>query len=315
METRANHVWVGVCALALVAMLAAFFLWLAHLGEGEKLPYDIFFRQSVDGLSKGTEVSYAGVPAGQITAIELWKDDPGFVRVRIAVDPKIPILQGTTASIQGSFTGVSDIQLNGGVKGAPIITAPGPGPDSVPVIPTKTSGLGALLSNAPLLLERLTTLSEKLTQLLSDDNSKSLHNILVNTDHLTGALASSAPQIKQTLAKLQETLSGANGALADFQKVAQTANHDLDPAEADSIAHQMRATLAAAQQAAEGLRDAVGDVRPATRQLSQSTLPAAEDAIRNLDQTTKALRQLTEHIEEKGAASLIGSPKLPDYKP
>ena len=314
METRANHVWVGACALALLAMLAAFFLWLAHLGEGQKQPYDIFFRQSVDGLSKGTEVSYAGVPAGQITAIELWKNDPAFVRVRVAIDPKIPILLGTTASIQGSFTGVSDIQLNGGIKGAPLITAPGPGPDNVPVIPTKTSGLGALLSNAPLLLERLTTLTEKLTQLLSDDNSKSFRNILVNTDRLTGAMADSAPQVKATLAKLQETLAQATATLADFQKVAQTANRDLDP-EGNSIAHQMKDTLTAAQQAAEGLRDAVGDVRPMTKQLSQSTLPAAENAIHDLQATTQALRALTERIEDKGAASVLGGQKLPDYKP
>lgn len=314
METRANHVWVGVVALALLAMLAAFFLWLAHLGEGKKLPFDIFFRQSVDGLSNGTEVSYAGVPAGQITAIELWKDDPGFVRVRILIDPKIPILAGTTASIQGSFTGVSNIQLNGGVKGAALITAPGPGPDGVPVIPTKTSGLGALLSNAPLLMERLTTLTEKLTLLLSDDNRTSMRHILQNTETFTGAMAASAPQVKHTLAQLQDTLKQASTALAEFQKVALTANRDLDP-DGDSIAHQMKDTLTAARQAADGLRDAVGDVRPATRQLAQTTLPAAEDAIRDLRATTQALRGLTEKIQNGGAASLLGGPKLPDYKP
>lgn len=314
METRANHIWVGIVALTLLAMLAAFFLWLAHIGEGQKRPYDILFHQSVDGLSNGTQVSYAGVPAGQITAIELWKDDPGFVRVRVNIDPKIPILLGTTASIQGSFTGVSTILLNGGKKGADPITAPGPGPDNVPLIPTKTSGLGALLSNAPLLMERLTTLTEKLTLLLSDDNRSSMRNILQNTEKFTGAMAASAPQVKQTLATLQDTLQHASAALADFQKVAATANRDLDP-DADSLAHQMKDTLTAAHAAAAGLRDAVGDVRPATRQLSQSTLPAAEDAIRDLRATTQSLRGLTQKIQNGGASSLLGAPKLPDYKP
>ncbi len=314
METRANHVWVGVVALALLALLAAFFLWLAHLGEGKKLPFDIFFRQSVDGLTNGTQVSYSGVPAGQITAIEIWKDDPGFVRVRIDIDPKIPILQGTTASVQGSFTGVSTIQLNGGVKGAPPITAPGPGPDNVPVIPTKTSGLGALLSNAPLLMERLTTLTEKLTLLLSDDNRTSMRHILQNTETFTGALAATAPQVKQTLATLRETLGQANAALAAFQKVAVTADRDLDP-DGDSLAHQLKDTLTAAHAAAAGLAATVNEVRPATQRLSQSTLPAAEDAIRDLRATTKSLRGLTEKIEDNGAGSLLGGGKLPDYKP
>ncbi|MDE2303830.1 MAG: MCE family protein [Sphingomonadales bacterium] len=314
METRANHVWVGAVALALVVVLAAFAIWLARLGEERKLAYDIFFHQSVDGLSTGTEVTYAGVPAGQVSQIELWKNDPGFVRVRIAIDPKIPILVGTTASIQGSFTGVAGILLNGGVKGAPLITAPGPGPDNVPVIPTKTSGLGALLSSAPELMDRLTALTGKLTALLSDDNRNSMHAILQNTRSFTGTMAATAPQLKQTLERVQETLDEANTTLADFRKVAETANSDLDPA-SGSLAAQMQKTLAAAQQAAEALRDAAGDVRPATQQLSQTTLPAAEEAIRNLSEASKALRQLTERIEEKGAGSLIGGQRLPDYKP
>lgn len=314
METRANHVWVGVVALALVALAAAFFLWLAHLGEGRKLPFDILFHQSVEGLSNGTEVSYAGVPAGQITAIEIWKDDPGYVRVRVAIDPKIPILQGTTASIQGSFTGVSNILLNGGVKGAPPIDAPGPGPDNVPLIPTKTSGLGALLSNAPLLMERLTTLTDKLTLLLSDDNRTSMRHILQNTETFTGALASTAPQVKDTLARLQDTLVQANSALAAFQQVAATANRDLDP-DGDSLAHQLKDTLNAAHSAAAGLAAMVSDARPATQRLSQTTLPAAEDAIRDLRATTQSLRGLTEKIQSGGASALLGGGKLPDYKP
>jgi len=144
METRANHLWVGAVSLALLAALAAFIIWIARLNNADQKEYDIFFKQSVDGLAKGSEVAFSGVPAGQIKGIELWQKDPEFVRVRIKVDDNIPILQGTTASIQGSFTGVSTIQLDGAVRGAPPIVEPGP--EGVPVIPTKRGGLGELLS-------------------------------------------------------------------------------------------------------------------------------------------------------------------------
>jgi phospholipid/cholesterol/gamma-HCH transport system substrate-binding protein len=139
METRANHIWVGVVTLVLLGLAAGFALWLAHLSRHERKPYDIFFRQSVDGLAKGTPVNYKGVPAGQITEIELSPDDPSVVRVRINIDREVPILQGTTATIQGSFTGVSNIQLAGGKTGQPAITAPGP--NGVPVIPTSCRAL------------------------------------------------------------------------------------------------------------------------------------------------------------------------------
>ena len=179
METRANHIWVGLVTLALLAATAVLTIWIARLNQGKLNEYDIFFKQSVDGLAKGSEVSFSGVPFGQVKEIELWKRDPEFVRVRIAVDQKVPILQGTIASLQGSFTGVSTIQLTGAVKGAPPIECPEENPratcpEGVPVIPTKRSGLGELLSNAPLLLERLATLTERLTMVLSDKNQKSI---------------------------------------------------------------------------------------------------------------------------------------------
>ncbi|MFC3540737.1 MlaD family protein, partial [Couchioplanes caeruleus subsp. azureus] len=162
--------------------------------------YDIFFKQSVDGLARGSEVSFSGVPAGHVKDIELWERDPEFVRVRISVDRRVPILQGTTASLLGSFTGVSTIQLSGAHKGAPAIECPRENPratcpEGVPVIPTKRSGLGEILSNAPLLLERLATLTERLTMVLSDKNQKSIENILANTDRLTGPVNTRLPKV------------------------------------------------------------------------------------------------------------------------
>jgi phospholipid/cholesterol/gamma-HCH transport system substrate-binding protein len=285
---------------------------MAHLSKEKQNVYDIYFPQSVDGLAKGSSVSYAGVPAGQITQIGLWDRDPSYVRVRIALDDRIPILQGTTATIQGSFTGVSNIQLAGGVKGKPPIAEIGP--DGVPVIPTKRSGLGELLTNAPLLMERLASLAEKLGDTLSDENQKHLAGILKNTDRLTGNLASVTPQIKDTLVNLSETLVSARDAVAEFQKVAANANRQLDP-EGPSVVHHMNDTLGAAQKAAESLQAELDAARPATQRLSSDTLPQAEAAIHDLRETTKALRAITERLDNQGAAALLAPPKVPVYKP
>lgn len=312
METRANHLWVGAVSLALLAALAAFIIWIARLNNADQKEYDIFFKQSVDGLARGSEVAFSGVPAGQIKDIELWQRDPEFVRVRIKVDDKIPILQGTTASIQGSFTGVSTIQLDGAVRGAPPITEPGP--EGVPVIPTRRGGLGELLSNAPLLLERLATLTERLTLLLSDKNQASIEGILANSERLSGNLADSSPKIDRVLAELQGTLRQANYTLASFDKVASSADRTLNK-EGASLADQLRQTLKTADSAAAELKGTLSDARPAARQLSEQTLPAAEATLRDLRATTKSLRQITDRINDQGATSLLGGPKLPDYKP
>jgi len=312
METRANHLWVGAVSLMLLAALAAGIIWLARLSGGDQNEYDIFFKQSVDGLAKGSAVAFSGVPAGQVTTIELWKKDPEFVRVRIRIDEEIPILQGTTASLQGSFTGVSTIQLDGAVRGAPPITEVGP--EGAPVIPTRRGGLGELLSNAPLLLERLATLTERLTLLLSDKNQESIEGILANSEKLTGNLADSTPKIDRVLSELQLTLRQANTTLASFEKLAGSTDQLIN-GEGTSLAAQLKTTLKSAQAAADELKGTLGEARPAARQLSEKTLPAAEAALRDLRATSQSLRDVTDKINDQGAGGLIGGPKLPDYKP
>ncbi|TCM19464.1 phospholipid/cholesterol/gamma-HCH transport system substrate-binding protein [Novosphingobium sp. PhB165] len=312
METRANHVWVGAVTLVLLAALAAFIIWIARLNEGARNEFDIFFKQSVDGLSRGSGVDFAGVPVGQIREIELWPQDPSFVRVRIRVDKKVPVTVGTTATIQGSFTGVSDIQLEGAVKGAPLLTEPGP--EGVPVIPTKRGGLGEILSNAPLLLERLATLTENLNLLLSEENRRSITGILKNTDKMTHDISQATPQVKQTLQQLQSTLDQATRTLAAFEGVAGKADSLLGD-QGSSLADQLRQTLASAQKSMDTLNQTLEHAQPAFDKVSNQTLPAAESAIRDLQATSRALRAVTEKIDDQGAGALLKGQKLPTYKP
>ena len=312
METRANYVWVGAISLVLLALLAAFIVWLAQLGNANRQDYDIFFEQSVGGLAKGSEVTFQGVPAGQVSEIELWDKDPGFVRVRVSLNEDIPILQGTTASISASFTGVSTISLGGAVRGAPPITEPGP--EGVPVIPAEPGGLGEILASAPLLLERLATLTDRLTRLLSDENQASISGILKNTDKMSAEFAEMGPDIRATLQELQGTLAQSTRTLDAFEGTLNSTDQLLNQ-EGTSLARELRTTLQSAQQAASTLDATLNDTRPAARELAQTTLPLANAMLQDLRRTSEALRQVTEKLQTDGAGSLIGGQKLPDYKP
>ncbi|MEX0341145.1 MAG: MlaD family protein [Erythrobacter sp.] len=316
METRANHVWVGAVTLLILGALALFIVWLARLGGGAQNEYDIFFKQSVAGLANGSSVDFAGVPVGQVNEIELWDKDPEFVRVRIKVKESVPILVGTTATIQGSFTGVSTITLDGARSGAPPISCETTAcTEGVPIIPpTAGGGFGAVLASAPLLLERLATLTERLTLLLSDKNQESLEGILRNSERMTADLAAATPQIERVLAELQVTLRESSEALDAFEKVTQSTDRLINQ-EGAELAVQLRQTLTSASGAAKALEDTLNEARPATKQLTESTLPAAEATLKDLRATSKALRSVTEKIDEQGAGALLSSQPLPDYKP
>ncbi|WP_420383380.1 MlaD family protein [Novosphingobium sp.] len=311
METRANYVWVGAVTLALFIASALLVVWIARLSHPEQNRYDIFFKQSVDGVTKGASVSFSGVPVGQVSNITLWKKDPAYVRVRITVNKSVPILMGTTASLQGSFTGVTTIQLKGAVKGMPPITDPGP--DGVPEIPTKSSGLGELLSSAPVLLEKLTNLTDRLALVLSDKNVKTVGDILTNTEKVSGSLAATAPQIKATLSELQTTIHQASGTLASFERLSESTNSAIND-QNSGLMRQMRETLKSANSAATSLQAMVEETRPAVHQLNTRTLPATDAAIHDLQGTIHALHDLTDQMKDRGVGTLIGGPQLPDYK-
>jgi phospholipid/cholesterol/gamma-HCH transport system substrate-binding protein len=315
METRANHLWVGAVTLVLLVGLAAFIVWLARLGQGNQSEYDIFYAQSVSGLANGSQVSFAGVPVGQVSEIALAKGNPEFVRVRIKVKDDVPILVGTEATIEASFTGVSTILLNGARKGAPEINCETTAcPEGRPVIPPGRGGFGELVANAPLLLERLATLTEQLNTILGPENQQEIAGILKNTNRLSGSLADATPSLVANLEEFQTTLGEFNQTLDSVEKLAVTTDQLVNN-EGKPLAAELRATLRSANDAAAALAATLEDTRPAAKQLRESTLPNAEATLQDLRSTSRALRAITEKLESEGAGALVGGKTLPDYKP
>ncbi|KQN25523.1 mammalian cell entry protein [Sphingomonas sp. Leaf33] len=319
METRSNHVLVGGVVLILLLVLALFTVWLSRMGVAEDKEYDILFKQAVDGLARGSVVNYSGVPVGQVKDIALYPPDPQLVRVRVTVKPETPVLQGATAAVVGSFTGTSTVQIDGAQRGAPPIVCPDTDPQrvcpfGVPLIPPRAGGLGALLSSAPQLLERLTTLTERLSGLLSDRNQASIAGILANTNRLTDALADRGPEIAATLAQTRIAIQQAGNAAQQIGDLAETANgvvaQDVKPAMAN-----LNKAIGSAQKSMDSLNDVITDAKPAVQGFSRNTLPEVNQLVHDLRVMAASLSSVAEKVDQRGAGALIGSSKLPDYEP
>ena len=220
METRSNYIMVGAVTVALLIGTLLFIVWLAGLSSKSTKCYDIYFP-AVGGINKGSNVSFSGVPVGQVSKISLLPNRPEFVWVRIDVDQQTPVLEGTTAEIHSiSLAGANEIQLNGAERGRPPITQMGP--QGCPVIPASASGLSALLNSAPELLARIQRLTERLTELLNDKNQNAISDILENIDATTGVIRKNAPEMAATL---QEARIAAHNAAIAANNIAALSNN------------------------------------------------------------------------------------------
>jgi phospholipid/cholesterol/gamma-HCH transport system substrate-binding protein len=312
-ETRSNYVMVGAVTVALLAGTLLFIVWLAGLSNKSTKCYDIYFAQGVSGLNKGSNVSFAGVPVGQVQKISLLPNRPEFVWVRVDVDDQTPVLQGTSAQIHGvGFTGVSEIQLTGAERGKAAIQQVGP--QGCPVIPATSGGISALLNSAPELIDRIQRLTERLTELLSDKNQNSISDILENIDVTTQQLRAHAPELGDTIAEMK--IASHNAGLAANNVAALTDNTNrLVNEQGRPAIENLNKTIISARQAADNLNAMITDARPGVQNFTKSTLPEANKLVHDLRSLSNALEQVSNRVNQQGIGGALGPEKLPDYKP
>jgi phospholipid/cholesterol/gamma-HCH transport system substrate-binding protein len=303
---------VGAVTVALLAGLLVFIVWLAGLSSKATKCYDIYFP-AVGGINKGSNVSFSGVPVGQVSKISLLPNRPEFVWVRIEVEEQTPVLQGTSAEIHSvSLAGANEIQLNGAERGRPAIDQVGP--QGCPVIPASASGLSALLNSAPELISRIQTLTERLTELLSDKNQNSISDILENLDVTSKELRKHAPEMGQTIADVQVAAHNAGLAAQNIAALSDNTNRLVTEQGRPAI-ENLNKTIISAQKAADSLEAMISDARPGVQNFSKSTLPQANQLVHDLRGLTQSLQAVSNRVNQQGIGGALGPEKLPDYKP
>lgn len=313
METRSNYIMVGAVTVALLAGALFFIVWLAGLSNKQTKCFDIYFSNGVGGLNKGSNVSFSGVPVGQVDKISLLPNRPEFVWVRVTVDDQTPVLQGTIAQVHGvGFTGVSEIQLTGAVRGRQLISQIGP--EGCPVVPSSEGGLGALLSSAPELIDHIQRLTERVTELLSDKNQNAISDILENVDATSKVLARRAPDLADTLAQMRTAVRDAGLAAQHVAALTDSTNRLVNE-EGRPAAQDLRKSIASIQQATDNLNGMISDARPGVQNFSKSTLPEANRLVHDLRGLTQSLQGVSDRVNQQGIGGALGPEKLPDYKP
>ena len=79
--------------------------------------------------------------------------------------------------------------------------------------------------------------------------------------------------------------------------------------------NDLQKTVRAAEASMNNLNEVLSEAKPGMQALSKQTIPEVGQLVRDLRETTESLRSITSRIDQQGAASILSSPKLPDYEP
>ena len=306
MENKSHAFAAGIFVLVVTAMVIGLAVWLTR-DSGRYQTYELSSRDGVSGLQPQAAVRYKGVSVGRVTHIGFDSQASGNVLIRIAVSVDAPITPTTFAVLgyQG-VTGLAYVLLDDAGEPYPAIA---PGPSGLPRLPLRTSPFTQLFDQGPAILSRVQEATERINQVLSDDNQRLLRELLANTGQAAGSVHTLSQRLDATvqqrldpaLAALPPLAREATGALQSMRQAGEQVSGMA--AEIGQTAKRINApggTLEQTERGAQALAQAV-------ERFGTTTLPRMERAA---DETARAAR-----LTGRAASSLGENPQGILYGP
>jgi len=182
--TKAERIRLGIFVMLMSFLVLGTAAFLIGKKITEKFtPYKTRFTESVDGLNPGAKVKLNGIVVGQVTGLEVDKEDLNAVIVNFEVSSETPIKTTMTANLIGgiSLTGLKSIELSGG-------SPSDPDAKKGTFIQSSVSGLKQITGQAELIAEKIEGILNNLLNLTNDYNQKRFTNIATNLDNITARL-------------------------------------------------------------------------------------------------------------------------------
>jgi paraquat-inducible protein B len=269
MSIRANPTAIGAFLIGAVVLLVAGTATLASTAWFEKRSTFIsFFEESVNGLEKGAQVKFQGVPVGNVTEI-LIKIDERDKTFQVPVQYEIDLTRLTTQL--GTFVNLEDgavlrqqiadglraqLQMESIVTGQLYIELsyrPGAAPAELetmrtawPEIPTTPSLLAALGTGAGSLVADILRVLYQINEMLEDIDMPQINAAVMASAEAVERLVDS-PAIHAALDQVPGMTAQINQTMADVGRLAERASAVIDPLQLqiEGTATEMTAALQA----------------------------------------------------------------------
>ena len=329
-----------IMAGAMVLLSLFFLVAFIAVVKGMRPPvetnrYFTTFSKTI-GLKAGADISWGGVPAGFVTAIEPDPERKSKIRVTAALFPFVPVNTESLATIeQISLTAEKHLEISTGSDDAPLleegseiksVTLSG-GFVDLPDLDTVVSRVEDILEDAITFLgvDEAQELEEKgekefakVTRIAADVRD-TLNEGTGFVRELRDTLNDQRPNIEAILAKVQDIEDGANGLLSDLNAVLNENRGAIDTtiegvesivtgaqdaigkvtSKLDGLLEALEATLNNAELLSDNAQDFLADNRT-----------GIEDIVFDLKETIRNLKTFSRTLAEQPHAIIRG--KSPD---
>jgi phospholipid/cholesterol/gamma-HCH transport system substrate-binding protein len=185
MENKSHALAAGIFTI-LFGIAAAIAIWWLGQTDASTTTYLLETRRNVTGLNVEAQVRYRGIRAGKVEAIEPDAADPRKILVRINIDDRFKLTRGSTAELgyQG-VTGLAYVQIeDNGSSSEPLLGKDG----APPRIALRPTLFDTLDEKAGDIVNQISAASLRLSKLLDEKNvqnlSRTLENVAVASDGL-----------------------------------------------------------------------------------------------------------------------------------
>jgi phospholipid/cholesterol/gamma-HCH transport system substrate-binding protein len=299
MENRAHALAAGLFTLMLGVALAAVALWFSK-DDLRLVPYLMTTTSSVTGLKVEAPVRYRGVDVGKVDEIAIDAANNGRVRIRIGVREGTPVTASTYAQLgyQG-ITGLAYVLLGDDGKSKEPLKS---GSDEIAVIRMKPS----LMDDGESLFGSIIEITEKVNQLLNDENRGHVTRTLAGLEEVTRRASAVTKKLEPSLDAMPGLIHEAKSMAADARTSLKKADGLIGSANGlalkldqrvDTLTHALTHALAS-----------VEEVGVTARAVGEDTVPRVNVLADDLSRESRTLGRVANNLGDNPQSVIFGTP-------
>lgn len=295
MENKSHALAAGTFVLVVMALLIALAVWLTRDTRALRV-YELSSSTAVSGLQPQAAVRFKGVSVGKVTDIGFDRQALGQVLIRIAVDDQTPITPSTfaTLGLQG-VTGLAYIQLDDKGESKQSLPTREEAPARIPMRP---SLLSKVTDRSESLLLQLDESSQRLKQLLSEENQKRLMGSIDSLGRLSDSANEALPQLVQS----------ADAAFIAMKDTSVRVSASADEARASARAFRtVTERMSEPGGTLDKLAQGVDTLGATTHNLNAATLPRLNRAVDDTARMTREVGRTAGAVKDNPQSLLLGN--------